>query len=54
MLQRSVLTLSLWTAFVLSPFLLPASMAVGWSQNALRPNQTDEQPPESMSPNYVT
>jgi hypothetical protein len=48
MLQGTSLTLLLWTAVLLSPFLLSGSMAIGWDPKALRPNQTDEQPPESM------
>jgi hypothetical protein len=48
-----ILTLLLWPTVLLSPFLLTGSMAAtgGWSAFALRANQTDEQPPESM-PSY--
>jgi hypothetical protein len=53
MLQGSSLTLSLWAAVLLSPFLLSGSMAVGWSPPALRADQIDEQPPESMAPSYT-
>jgi hypothetical protein len=55
MLQGSSLTLSLWAAVLLSPFLLSGSMAIrgGWSKGALRDNQTDEQPPESMPSSYT-
>jgi hypothetical protein len=56
MLQGSSSTRSLWAAVLLCPFLLPSSMAGnpgGWSRSALRDNQLNEQPPESMPSSHA-